>query len=172
MTEPRYDRTPEPDMPAPLAPFEEAGSASLYEGDEPASATELQLVSLGEIIAERDAPMHEEAQEQSFEPEEAQGGWLRTFLPGKAGLRAQLTDLNRAIAEAPNAASNYLLRGELLAKLGRYALAQGDFVRARELAHADAAESRWGLVGQVVQDRAVAGLADIRHYLAEGAAGR
>jgi tetratricopeptide (TPR) repeat protein len=75
-------------------------------------------------------------------------------------LRAEhrLHDLDDAIARNPDEAANYVLRGELALETGQPELAAADFQRALELAHAAVEKEEWGLVAQVMQDRALVGL--------------
>jgi ParB-like chromosome segregation protein Spo0J len=80
-------------------------------------------------------------------------------MPGARGRAARLARLNDAIAASPDEPANYLLRGELLNEEGRCELAAADFERALALARAGLPDESWGLVGQVLQDRALAGLA-------------
>jgi hypothetical protein len=66
----------------------------------------------------------------------------------------RLAALTDAIALYPNSAANYVLRGELYAKHGEYALAEADFLKALSLAESELASEDWGFVAQTVQDRA------------------
>jgi tetratricopeptide (TPR) repeat protein len=83
--------------------------------------------------------------------------WTLLFNP-KAVAQQRIDDLGRAIERSPDAPSNYVLRGELLLKLRRYADAEMDFRRALDLAAAQVESQDWGVVAQVAQDRALAGL--------------
>lgn len=83
--------------------------------------------------------------------------WTLLFKP-KAAARQRIDGLGRAIERHPNAPTNYVLRGELLLKLRRYAEAEMDFRRALDLAAAQVESQDWGVVAQVAQDRALAGL--------------
>lgn len=93
-------------------------------------------------------------------PEEPRVGWLAALLGLKRRerLNARLRRLNEAIAAEPEAAANYVLRGELRLKLRENADAADDFHTALVLAEKSFAESDWGLVPQAVADRALAGL--------------
>lgn len=73
-----------------------------------------------------------------------------------AALRVE--GLTRTIEAHPNSAANYVLRGEMLLKLKRYTAAEMDFRRALDLAAAQVESEDWGVVAQVMQDRALAGL--------------
>ncbi len=82
---------------------------------------------------------------------------LRRLL-GWAGEEERLNDLNRAIEEAPTAAVNYLLRGELYLVQREQQQAQADLEQAVALAEGEYAAADWGFGAQAVQDRALAGL--------------
>lgn len=71
---------------------------------------------------------------------------------------ARLADLTQMIADYPDVAANYVLRGELLLEAGDYAAAADDLRRGLELAAARLDAADWGLVAQTLQDRALAGL--------------
>lgn len=75
----------------------------------------------------------------------------------------RLHELNVSIEFAPNSPTNYVLRGELFLERREYHLAQADFETALELADAFDPEEGWGIVEQVMRDRALDGLAKIRH---------
>jgi hypothetical protein len=77
----------------------------------------------------------------------------------------QLTELNRAINTYPDAAVNYVLRGEVYAELGEYALAKADFEHGLMLAEAQFAGSDWGFLAQALRDRALVGLDRTRRRL-------
>lgn len=79
------------------------------------------------------------------------------FRPRRAA-ELRIEALTRAIERHPNAPSIYVLRGEMRLKLGRYADAEMDFRRALDLAAAQVESQDWGVVAQVAQDRALAGL--------------
>ena len=89
--------------------------------------------------------------------------WTRFFRPMRL-TALRVIDLDRAIEAQPSAAANYVLRGESLLKLRRYGDAEMDFRRALELAAAQVESQDWGVVAQVVQDRALAGLKQARSY--------
>lgn len=71
---------------------------------------------------------------------------------------ARLLELDQAIASYPDAAVNYVLRGEIYLELGQYALAAQDFQQGLTLAVTELENNRWGLVAQTLQDRAQTGL--------------
>jgi len=70
----------------------------------------------------------------------------------------RLHELNVSIEFAPNSPTNYVLRGELFLERREFHLAQADFEMALELADAFDPEDGWGLVEQVMRDRALEGL--------------
>ena len=77
---------------------------------------------------------------------------------GWASAEERLNDLNRAIEQAPTAAVNYLLRGELYLARREDEQALADLQQAAALAVEEYATAAWGLSAQVIQDRALAGL--------------
>lgn len=87
---------------------------------------------------------------------------LRAWLPGSAGKRAELLNLTDAIASFPNAPSNYVLRGELYLQLGYIAEAKADFERAMTISEREFESADWGILPQVLRDRAAAGLETIQ----------
>jgi hypothetical protein len=99
----------------------------------------------------------------------------RSFLNRLFGLftggRQQADDmegeLDRAIERYPEAASNFVLRGELRLKRGDAELARADFVRAYEIAAQNLADHQFGFVAQMTQDRALDGLERARALLDE-----
>jgi hypothetical protein len=76
----------------------------------------------------------------------------------RGGANSRLAALTDAIAANPDAAVNYVMRGELFLEHGERELAYADFVKALTLAAAQLETEEWGLVAQAVQDRAEAGL--------------
>lgn len=84
---------------------------------------------------------------------------------------ARLSDLDAALAQHPDSAANYVLRGEVYHQLGEYELAAADFSRALELAAAQVESDDWGLVAQAMQDRAERGLEKARDALRKPAPG-
>jgi tetratricopeptide (TPR) repeat protein len=75
--------------------------------------------------------------------------------------------LTRAIEAQPNDPAPYLYRGELLAEQGEAERALQDFRRAALLADGQFKTQSWGVVAQVIRDRALRGLQQ-----AQGALGR
>jgi hypothetical protein len=100
---------------------------------------------------------------QPAAPAAPQHSWLDWLRPRPVNER--LAELNQTIADHPNAAINYVLRGELYLNKGEIALAQADFRWAFTLADADFEASNWGLVAQVVRDRALDGLREAERRL-------
>jgi tetratricopeptide (TPR) repeat protein len=82
--------------------------------------------------------------------------WLRGLLSGPVDQR--LRDLTRAIAQHPEAASNYVLRGEIWLDMGEYEMAAADFEWARGLAALQFDEANWGVLSQTLRDQAEQGL--------------
>ena len=66
--------------------------------------------------------------------------------------------LTEAIRYNPDAAANYVLRGELYLSAGDYALAAEDFETALALATNRFDEADWGLLSQAMRDQAERGL--------------
>lgn len=77
------------------------------------------------------------------------------------------SELDRAIERYPEAASNLVLRGELLLKQGQPERAKADFERACEISALRVADERFGFVAQMTQDRALDGLMRARAMLGE-----
>ncbi|MBW4438830.1 MAG: hypothetical protein KME04_16960 [Pleurocapsa minor GSE-CHR-MK-17-07R] len=71
-------------------------------------------------------------------------------------------ELDAAIVSYPESAVNYMLRGELFLKAGELGAAERDFEIALQLSEADYRASGFGLAAQVIRDRALTGLRDIR----------
>lgn len=92
------------------------------------------------------------------EPPPSRGHLWRTLFRPSARREERLRALDEAITAHPQAAANYILRGDLLLKLDRPAEAQEDYRRALEFAAQAVENENWGVVAQVVQDRALAGL--------------
>lgn len=94
----------------------------------------------------------------------AQPGWLdwmRGLLTGRlseAALTERLREVDGAIARNPEAAINYVTRGELLLQAGLPEAALADFQQGYLLANEEFQDADWGVVAQVTQDRALRGL--------------
>jgi hypothetical protein len=76
----------------------------------------------------------------------------------EAGLADRLQEVDGAIARHPEAAINYLTRGELLLKAGLPEAALADFQQGYLLANEELQEADWGIVAQITQDRALRGI--------------
>jgi len=105
------------------------------------------------------------------EPEKVKpqpNGWQQIrnfFFGGSAGDAARLSNLTQSIEDAPESAVNYILRAELYMGLREYALAQTDFQRAVELADTQFELADWGVLDQVMRDRALTGLDKVQRRL-------
>jgi hypothetical protein len=78
--------------------------------------------------------------------------------PPTADPRDRLLALSEAIMRHPDAASNYVLRGETLLAMGDQAAAAEDFRTGLELAQEDAESADWGYIQRALADRAREGL--------------
>lgn len=83
---------------------------------------------------------------------------LRQMLFGGANRAERLQQLSDAIADVPDAAVNYLLRGELYVEMNKTTLAIADFEQAAALAQEEYETERWGIAAQAIQDRALSNL--------------
>lgn len=81
------------------------------------------------------------------------------------GRERWLRDLNHAIADHPEAPTNYVLRGELALETRDYEQAVADFEKGLELASAQVETSDWGILAQTMQERAYRGLKEARRRL-------
>jgi hypothetical protein len=77
----------------------------------------------------------------------------------------RLNELSVSIEFTPNSPTNYVLRGELFLERKAYHMAQADFEIALELAEAFDPEEGWGLIEQVMRDRALEGLKKTQRQL-------
>lgn len=92
--------------------------------------------------------------------------WLRNGLGRGVGRDQQrLEELFKAIAAHPDSFTNYVLRGEVYLQMGEYESALTDFEIAQKLASEHLAVDNWGLMAQVMQDRALVGLAQAKRHL-------
>ena len=80
--------------------------------------------------------------------------FFQTSRERETDLRHRMEQLTIAIELYPDAASNYLQRGEVREQLGYYELAQDDFLKALELTEQQFAGARWGIGSQLVRDTA------------------
>lgn len=83
------------------------------------------------------------------------------WLGGKQTEEARLQELSAQIQAFPDAAANYVLRAELFAERGHHALARADYQTALALCEQDLGTVRWGMVTQVLRDRALLGVAQL-----------
>jgi hypothetical protein len=74
------------------------------------------------------------------------------FAPPIEAIPAELRALNLAIEIYPEAAANYLARGDYFRHERTFELAAADYLRALMLVNQDLARSRWGFVAQAVRD--------------------
>lgn len=93
------------------------------------------------------------------------GFFFRTPAARTRDLSRRLHQLNVSIEVAPNSPSNYVLRGEIFLERKEYHLAKADFETALALAESFDDKSGWGLVEQVMQDRALDGLKRVKKHL-------
>jgi hypothetical protein len=77
-------------------------------------------------------------------------------------LAERLAELDRAVEAAPESSANLILRGEVLLDMGSIEQAEVDFQRGLELAEAELERSAWGVMEQVLRDRALMGLERIQ----------
>ena len=73
----------------------------------------------------------------------------------------RLNELSDAINIHPDAAVNYVLRGEIYAQMGDTEAAQVDFEKALALIATQKENDRWGITAQALQDRALRALQQI-----------
>lgn len=78
----------------------------------------------------------------------------RIVFPSRVDKAARLNDLTEAIARHPDAAVNYLLRGEAFLEAGRTQLAKADFEQALQLAQSEQERDDWGITAQSIAGRA------------------
>lgn len=79
--------------------------------------------------------------------------WLWAFDP-----HDEIEALSTSIDLYPDNPTSYLLRGEHFEAQRQHHLAAADYERALALAQDEVQMARWGLIPQVVQDRALMGL--------------
>jgi len=92
------------------------------------------------------------------EPPQTFFGWVWASMMGRGYSQAMLQDLNAALVDEPDMLTNLVLRGEIYLKRRDYAAAQVDFKRALAVGERQLHQARWGIVPQVMMDRAIAGL--------------
>ncbi len=79
--------------------------------------------------------------------------------------RQRLEAITAVIEADPDAAANYVIRGELYLESREYALAAVDFERGLELVERELAAADWGIFDQMLRDRALMGLHQTRRYV-------
>jgi tetratricopeptide (TPR) repeat protein len=79
---------------------------------------------------------------------------VRRWLGAEERLAEQLADLDEAVERFPQAASNYVFRGELFLRAGIHDAAVADLERALELAEQHLKNDDWGVIAQALSDRA------------------
>lgn len=84
--------------------------------------------------------------------------FFKTSSVREAEYRERMIELSKAIENFPDAAVNYILRGELHSQHQEYDEAREDFNKALELAEAQYENERWGISAQAIRDRALKGL--------------
>lgn len=136
---------------------------SLFDRPAPDSDEQHQTVEPGEVVPGLEYP-YAGSPAQDFEERHQQGRLPRLFdwlWPSPERRRRQLYErisaLDMTIACYSQSPAGYLLRGELYLELQEYELAAADFERAAEYASAKLERAEWGLLAQVVQDRAQQG---------------
>jgi tetratricopeptide (TPR) repeat protein len=75
------------------------------------------------------------------------------FAPAVEALPAALRAFNLAIEIYPDAASNYLARGDYFRHEREFALAAADYQHALELVNRELEQNSWGFVAQAVRDQ-------------------
>jgi hypothetical protein len=93
------------------------------------------------------------------------GFFFQTPARRKQEISRRLHELNVSIEFSPNSATNYVLRGELFLERQEYHLAKADFEIALELAESFDAKAGWGLIEQVMRDRALDSLKKTQRQL-------
>lgn len=86
------------------------------------------------------------------------GGWLSWLFPSAHETARRIADLTEALATRPDSAALYLSRAEAYAEMGEYDQAAQDFRQAARLADEQFKTKSWGVVTQVLRDRALRGL--------------
>lgn len=74
------------------------------------------------------------------------------FAPAVEALPEDLRALNLAIEIYPDAAANYMARGDYFRQQREFVLAVADYRRALELVNQELAQSRWGFMAQAIRD--------------------
>ena len=103
---------------------------------------------------------------QDAAPSFVKAGWLsrvaslfyRRPVERKRELMQRLQELEADMMDAPPSLTCHVLRGELLLELDECGAAQADFDAALELAEKFDPTAGWGVMEQVMRDRALQGL--------------
>jgi tetratricopeptide (TPR) repeat protein len=158
-----------------LAKFEKREAEALAAADAARQAALLDDRSVDDAMqAETDAPVLEAGGAGSEPASDAgdeqaaadvQPELLAASMVRNRRLRQMLADLTDVIDRDPTAFGCYVLRGEAWMKARRYELARADFVRALQLAGDAVTREAWGIVAQVMFDRAVIGKRDAERRL-------
>lgn len=93
------------------------------------------------------------------------GFFIKTPAQHERDRSRRLHELNERIACMPNTPTLYVLRGELFLERNEQHQAEADFKAALDLATAFDPTTGWGLLAQVMQDRAIAGLRKLNNNL-------
>lgn len=89
----------------------------------------------------------------------------RWFIGVRHQRQLRIDRLTESIEQYPDAAANYLLRGEIWLEQRHYELARADFEQALALAEAQFADAAWGIAAQAIMDRAREGLRQVEQRL-------
>jgi hypothetical protein len=122
-------------------------------------------IPVGDELVTDDTALLDES-ERNSKLHEAEPLWMRVgravfgggYKPDDPSFQRRANQLSEAIENAPEAPTNFVLRGELYMKAGLYELARDDFRAAAELADAQYERSDWGVLAQTTRDRALIGL--------------
>jgi tetratricopeptide (TPR) repeat protein len=150
--------TEEPDIPPEdlrYAPVDVVPSDVDLEPDDAFMMEEMPLLDVDTTADDPQRPVSLTGYRLSF------GEWVRFRILGEdipAQKENQLRELVNAIERHPDAAVNYVLRGELYLKARQWDEAREDFRMALSLARSQYESSAWGVLAQGVQDRAIQGL--------------
>ncbi len=120
------------------------------------NAEEIPTTATEEAFSSEEAPAATE--EGKPESETIWDRLRQFFFPGERR-DARLEQFEEAIARSPDAAVNYLLRGERYLEMRIWHLAKADFEEAAALAQQQLQEDRWGITTQAIHDRALQHLA-------------
>ena len=96
-------------------------------------------------------------------------GW---WLPDKRKRTQRLAELDWAIDHHPESPSGYVLRGEVYLEMRNYELAADDFRRALAYTTGHVEQHDWGIIVQVLEDRAWCGLQEAERCLNSADANR